>query len=172
MGLLPDTYDFGLRMRRECRKRFPRHRLVSDPGIHHGTCVTHVPWCISWSLTRVGGENVPGIPGACATRNFTYLARGPGHIHNGVDKIVTVMTINITISTAKAEKYIWCYHLLQIHSGWCGPQARSRDTFVNKETFLLTWTRRWSLLIIQKNVFIIVDLTRTVNMSLSTLPLW
>ena len=24
-----------------------------------------------------GGENVPGIPGACATHNFMYLARGP-----------------------------------------------------------------------------------------------
>ena len=24
-----------------------------------------------------GGENVPGIPGTCATRNFTYLIRGP-----------------------------------------------------------------------------------------------
>ena len=23
--------------------------------------------------------NVPGIPGACATRNFTYLSRGPLH---------------------------------------------------------------------------------------------
>ena len=50
---------------------FPRHRLqrkplVSDPGMHHGTCVTHVPWCMSGSLTRGGGENVPGIPGACA----------------------------------------------------------------------------------------------------------
>ena len=39
--------------------------LVSDPGMHHGTCVTHVPWCISGSLTRGGGETVPGIPGAC-----------------------------------------------------------------------------------------------------------
>ena len=28
-------------------------------------------------LTRGGGENVPGIPGACATRKVTYLARGP-----------------------------------------------------------------------------------------------
>ena len=70
-------------MRRECRwERFPRHRfqrkpLVSDPGMHHGTCVTHVPWCMSGLLTRGGGENVPGIPGACATRNFTYLVRGP-----------------------------------------------------------------------------------------------
>ena len=35
--------------------------------MHHGTCVTHVPWCMSGSLTHVGGENVPGIPGACAS---------------------------------------------------------------------------------------------------------
>ena len=79
MGLLPDTYHCGLRMRRE---RFPRHRLqrkplVNDPGMHHGTCTTHVPWWMSGSLTRGVGENVPGIPGACTTRNFTYLVRGP-----------------------------------------------------------------------------------------------
>ena len=24
---------------------------VSDPDMHHGTCVTHVPWCITGSLT-------------------------------------------------------------------------------------------------------------------------
>ena len=61
---------------------FPRHRLkkrllVSDLGMRHGTCVTHVPWCMSGSLTRGGGENVPGILSACTTSNFTYLARGP-----------------------------------------------------------------------------------------------
>ena len=82
MDLLPDTWNCVLRMRRECRERFPRHRLqkkplVSDPDMHHATCVTHVPWCMSVSLTRGGGENVPGIPGACATRKFTYLARVP-----------------------------------------------------------------------------------------------
>ena len=57
-------------IRRECREHFPRRLLqrkplVSDPGMHHGTCVTHVPWCMSWSLTRSGAENVPGIPSAC-----------------------------------------------------------------------------------------------------------
>ena len=82
MGFLPDTWKCGLRMRRGCRERIPRHRLqsqplVSDPGMHHGTCVTHVPWCMSGSLARGGGENVPGIPGACANRNFTYLTWGP-----------------------------------------------------------------------------------------------
>ena len=82
LGLLPDTQNCGLRMCRECRERFPSHRhqrkpLVNDPGMHHGTCVTHVPWCMSGSLTHSGGENVPGIPGACATRNFRYLVKGP-----------------------------------------------------------------------------------------------
>ena len=82
MGLLPDTLNGGLWMCRECRERFPRHRLqrkplVSDPGMHHSTCVTHVLWCISGSLIRGGRENVPGIPTACATPNFTYLVRGP-----------------------------------------------------------------------------------------------
>ena len=45
--------------------------------MHHGTCVTHVMWCMSGLLNRGGGENVTGIPGASVTRNFTYLARGP-----------------------------------------------------------------------------------------------
>ena len=31
---------------------------------------------MSGSLTRDGGGNVPSIPGACATHNFTYLVRG------------------------------------------------------------------------------------------------
>ena len=33
--LTRNTWYCGLRMRRECRERFPRHRLVSDPGMHH-----------------------------------------------------------------------------------------------------------------------------------------
>ena len=56
--------------------RFQRKLLVSGSGMHHVTCFTHVPWCMSGSLTRGGRENVPCIPGACATRNFTYLVRG------------------------------------------------------------------------------------------------
>ena len=55
---------------------------VSDPHMHHGTCVTHEPWWMQESLTSGflwsrWEKNVPDIPGAGATRNFTYLARGP-----------------------------------------------------------------------------------------------
>ena len=72
---LSDASSCELRMHRECRERFPRHRLqreplVSDPDMRHDTCHD-----ACWN--RGGGENVPSIPGACATRNFTYLARGP-----------------------------------------------------------------------------------------------
>ena len=38
-GLLPETWNCGLRMHRECRERFIP------------TCVTHVPWCMLGSLT-------------------------------------------------------------------------------------------------------------------------
>ena len=58
------------------RRRLQRKLLVSDLGMHHGTCSTHVPWCMPKSLTRDGGENVTDIPGACATCNFAYLIRG------------------------------------------------------------------------------------------------
>ena len=34
--------------------------------MHHGTCVKHVPWCMSGSLTSGDEEHVPGMPGACA----------------------------------------------------------------------------------------------------------
>ena len=70
-------------MCRECREPFHRHQLqrkplVSDPGMHRGTCVTHVPWCMPGSLTRRSVENVPGILGACATRNFSIWQEARG----------------------------------------------------------------------------------------------
>ena len=57
----------------ECRERFPRHRLqrkphVSDPGKHHGTCVTHVPWCMSGALTRGDKQDFPGLSGVSGKR--------------------------------------------------------------------------------------------------------
>ena len=45
-------------------------------NLHYGTSATHVPWCMSGSLSRGGRENVPGISGAFATCNFVYLVRG------------------------------------------------------------------------------------------------
>ena len=41
MGLLPDTQNCGLRMRRECRERFPRH------------CGLAIPACITARASRI-----------------------------------------------------------------------------------------------------------------------
>ena len=47
---------------------FPPPPRVSDPDMHHGTCVTHVPWCMQGSLTsgffwsRWWGETFPAFP--------------------------------------------------------------------------------------------------------------
>ena len=55
---------------------------LSNPGMHHGTCVMHTSWCMPGSLTSGSfwsrwRAKRPGISGACTTRNFAYLARGP-----------------------------------------------------------------------------------------------
>ena len=87
-------------MRWECLGLFPHHRLprkplVSDTDMHHCTCVTHVPWCMSGSLTRGGEENVPNIPGACAMHNFAYLVKGPS-INTRSDTLMRNNTASFT----------------------------------------------------------------------------
>ena len=54
-------------MRRECQEHFPCHQLqskslVSDPDMHHGTCVMQVPWCMLGSLTDDSGKTFPAFP--------------------------------------------------------------------------------------------------------------
>ena len=61
---------------------FPNHRELVIP-----TCITArvSPTCrgacrdrkLAFSFEFDGGENLAGIPDACATRNLTYLLRGP-----------------------------------------------------------------------------------------------
>ena len=58
-------------------RRLQRKPLVSNPGMHNGTCVTHVPWCMSGSLTLAGGETFPALTAHTQPGNFTYLIRSP-----------------------------------------------------------------------------------------------
>ena len=56
---------------------------VSGPDMHHGTCVTHVPWCMSGSLTSffslqsVVGNTFLALPAHAQPAIFSYLVRGP-----------------------------------------------------------------------------------------------
>ena len=56
-------------------RRFQRKPIVSDPGMHHGACVTHVPRCMSGSLACADGEKCSRHFRRMRTRNFTYLVR-------------------------------------------------------------------------------------------------
>ena len=58
------------------RRRFQGKPLVSDPGMHHGTCGTHMPWCMSGSLTCGDREKGSRHSRRLRTRYFAYLARG------------------------------------------------------------------------------------------------
>ena len=49
-----------------------------------------------------GGENVPRIPGACATRNIAYLVRGPW----GVLQYITVDWRSILVLIGSAIQYV------------------------------------------------------------------
>ena len=145
---ISDTWNCGLRLRRECRERFPYHRLqrkplVTDPGTHHGTCVTHVPWWMSGSLTRGGRANAPGILGSCATRNLTYLVRGQWNTGTRVCYIVNSMS-NQSISSYGFDLFTYFYGNIPVAApGWLcffllstGTQLRVRVQIV---ATLMTW---------------------------------
>ena len=115
---------------------------VGDPDMHHGTCVTHVPWCILGSLTSGflwsrWRKNVPSIPGACAKHNFTYLVRGP---------CTSSISHNASLQNRNMHKYphfcsgvvrcvifAYCAILSWVSCG--GPASFKRQKHFLKETF-------------------------------------
>ena len=81
-------------MRRECRERFPRHRLqrkplVSDPGMHHGMCMTHVPWCMSGSLTFGDGKTFPALPAHAQRAIFRIWLEAHGRCGSNSNSIIS-----------------------------------------------------------------------------------
>ena len=65
--------------------RLQRKPLVSDPGMHHGTCVTHVPWCMSGSLVGKRSRHSRRI------RNHTML-RIWQEAHSSLPEVIHNMT--------------------------------------------------------------------------------
>ena len=99
----------GLRMRREYRERLPPPAQVSDPHVHHGTCVTHVPWCMPGSLlsgfllNRWRGKRSRH---SRRMRNPQFYVSGKRLMH----KIVRSTTIHTKAPTACI--YSWVYLLI------------------------------------------------------------
>ena len=82
---------------------------VSDPDMHHGTCVTHVPWCMLGSLTsdflwsRWRGKRYRHS--ACATHNLAYLLRGHCYRHVIVASHWTMITTLLN-SLKRSDTYM------------------------------------------------------------------
>ena len=87
MGLLPDTQNCGCACAGNAGNVFPvtackRSRHASR-HVREARAVMHAGIAnYRFHLKSAAGENVPGIPGACATCNFTYLVRGPWNTKN------------------------------------------------------------------------------------------
>ena len=92
--------------------RLQRKPLISDPGMHHGTCMTHVPWCMSGSLTRGGGQDVPGIPGACAIHNFAVRGPCQWSNHDEYGNISYVLNNTLILD-------IWCSTIPHLPGCFC-----------------------------------------------------
>ena len=77
--------------------------------------------CMSKSLSRGVGENVPGIPGACSTRNFTYLARG-----SSSRAILTSWQANIFHITGSFVRETASHRRILSRMVWPWPDVRAR----------------------------------------------
>ena len=85
--------------------------------MHHGTCVTHLPWCMSGSLTCGDGENVPIIPGACAPAILRIWQEAPwglGSLHSQIERLglkcknTFISTKFATYSNIHILPGVWC----------------------------------------------------------------
>ena len=112
MGLLPDTWTCGLPVRRKYQEGFPRHRGLAIP-----TRITARAWrtcrdayrdcnpAVSFWVSD-GGKD-PCIAVACATRNFTYLARGLGYVFQSMMSLWLPRGSNTILSQARKYWRHW-----------------------------------------------------------------
>ena len=70
---MPEAFSSPPASKETASERF-RHE---SRHVRHARAVMHVA-----IANHGGGENVPGILGACATLNFEYLVRGPFYLSN------------------------------------------------------------------------------------------
>ena len=135
---------------------------VSDPDMHHGTCVTHVTWCMPGSLTngilwnRSQGK-CPGIPGACVIHNFTYLVRGPWWRH----QMETSSTRGIRHSLMEAsDAELWCFL-------WMKGPSNNRDAGDLRRNRAMTRTSSHPCVFWSISCYIDRDLSRAYNIYIS-----
>ena len=121
MGLLPNTSNCGCACTGNAGNVFPatmgkqsrhasRHVRDARAVMHAGIANSRYP------LNSAAEENfpgIPGIPGACTTRNFTYLVRGPYSL---------CLLSQIYTKRQKYERRFYKKHNRWKNSFWCYEQ--------------------------------------------------
>ena len=78
----------------------------------HKLCRSFHPWCpgVKTRCLSLNGDflwsrwpNIPSIPGACATRNFTYLIKGPFYRRSDGDKTMFHWLFQFATAAQSAE---------------------------------------------------------------------
>ena len=128
------------------RRRLQRKPLVSGPGIHHGMCVTHVPWCMSGSLTGGGRENVPGILGACAPA-ILRIWQGVHDNKWNVFRTTIPFVENLLATVGLTHTGFWWYQFVSginmRTNGQVTGDLRHRDAHVASWTAMILSMRVW-----------------------------
>ena len=106
MGLLPDTLNSICACAGNAGTVSPSPQ-VNDPDMHHGTCVTHAPWCTPGSLLAVSFE----IGGGWKRSRHSRRMRNLQFYVSGKRPIIRyspthdIVHPNITTSTPKLGEY-------------------------------------------------------------------
>ena len=85
---------------------------LSDPDMHHGTCMTHMPWCMPGSLNNhylgsLRRGKASGIPGACVMlrswQELHYLRTLVLQLKSCIDWLID-LTYLVIVNTHKRAK--------------------------------------------------------------------
>ena len=107
---------------------FPHRRLqmkplVSNPGIHHGTCVTHVPWCMSGLLTSGGRETFPAFSVHAQSQFYVSGKRHRALIRRNCNAVSSKCFICVifcceSIYIRYWKKAYWCFKYARVKWWW------------------------------------------------------
>ena len=113
---IPETFSLPQTLKRP---------LISNPSMHYGTCVSHVPWCMSGSLNRGGGETsrhshktLDGLANCLSCRVSWYDSyRGKRLSRRWKYHNIDCQTMRQTDRrTESLIKYIiWCINMCRLH---------------------------------------------------------
>ena len=110
---------------------------VRDPDMHHGTCVTHVPWCMSGSLTCGFLWNRRRSRHSRRMRNLQFYVSGKRPIDCDGMQMANLQCHMIPISV------LWCRNAWTIQLKYIFETKQERTTVSYHSTHRNSHTNFW-----------------------------